>query len=135
MNADIAVVRRNVGSSALDRWFYVFMAALSVATAVAGFSWTSSPALALTIVLVVHREYGAAAAAGFADNVSNGLLFKAKSVVLFVIFLAGGVLVRRAPHWSYLVGVALFLPWAILPHALWDSAWWLSLAPKLMGAG
>ncbi|MEO6361020.1 MAG: hypothetical protein ABIO43_10665 [Sphingomicrobium sp.] len=40
---------------------------------------------------------------------------------------------NRRVHRAYLIWLALFIPFAIAVHALWDSAWWHSVAPRLMG--
>jgi hypothetical protein len=247
---------KTIGGGAVDRWFYVIIAALFMATALAGFSWSTAnliaavsagqrppppvtthlhaalaaswltlllaqtvlvavrrtawhrklgvaaisvgSALAAIIVVVVWREYLTAAEFGFRDQASNGLLFKAKSVVLFGTFLTWAAIARKrdaethkrmmilatwalmdaaiarmagrgwlpalqgdglapydhahiyqllllapallvdtvrlgAPHRAYLIGLGLFVPWAIATHFLWDSSGWLSLAPRIMG--
>lgn len=40
---------------------------------------------------------------------------------------------RGAVHRSYVIGIGLVLPYAIVSQLLWGSAWWIATAPKLMG--
>jgi hypothetical protein len=43
------------------------------------------------------------------------------------------VLRNRSVHPAYLVWLAINLPFALAVHGLWDTAWWHSVAPRLMG--
>lgn len=40
---------------------------------------------------------------------------------------------NRHLHKAYWIWLALFLPFAVLVHTLWDTQWWHSTAPRLMG--
>jgi hypothetical protein len=40
---------------------------------------------------------------------------------------------RRRLHRAYVIGLALMLFFFIVNHMLWNSAWWIATAPKLMG--
>ena len=37
-------------------------------------------------------------------------------------------------HKAYLIWLAAFVPASVLMYALWDSAWWHAMAPRLVGA-
>jgi heme/copper-type cytochrome/quinol oxidase subunit 3 len=43
------------------------------------------------------------------------------------------VLRNRMVHPAYLIWLAINLPFALAVHGLWDTAWWHSVAPRLMG--
>ncbi len=43
------------------------------------------------------------------------------------------VLRNRYVHRAYWIWLALFLPFAVLVHGLWDTAWWHGAARQLMG--
>ena len=38
-------------------------------------------------------------------------------------------------HRAYWIWIAAYLPCAIAVHALWNTAWWHSMVPRLMGVG
>lgn len=40
---------------------------------------------------------------------------------------------RGRVHRTYVIGVALNVPFIVMSHFLWGSPWWVSTAPKLMG--
>ncbi len=40
---------------------------------------------------------------------------------------------RRRLHSAYVIGLAVMLLFFVVNHLLWNSAWWLATAPKLMG--
>jgi hypothetical protein len=43
------------------------------------------------------------------------------------------VLRNRMVHPAYLIWLAINLPFALAVHGLWDTAWWHSVASRLMG--
>lgn len=43
------------------------------------------------------------------------------------------VMRNRSVHPAYLVWIAISLPFAILINVLWNTTWWHSMAPRLMG--
>ncbi len=47
--------------------------------------------------------------------------------------LAWDVIRNRAVHRAYWIWLGLFLPAAVLVHALWDTPWWHAAARQLMG--
>lgn len=57
-------------------------------------SFILAPTVFVSLILLVASEYRVGASFGFKDEVSNGLLFKAKSIVLFAIFYLWAILVR-----------------------------------------
>ena len=40
---------------------------------------------------------------------------------------------NRRVHRAYWIWLAVNIPFAIAVHALWDTQWWHSIAPRLMG--
>jgi hypothetical protein len=38
-------------------------------------------------------------------------------------------------HRAYWIWIAAYLPCATAVHALWNSAWWREMVPRLMGVG
>ena len=40
---------------------------------------------------------------------------------------------NQAVHRAYWIWLAVGLPFAVAVHGLWDTAWWHSIAPRLMG--
>ncbi len=54
-------------------------------------------------------------------------------VMLLVPVLVYDIAKQRIPHHSYLIGSALIGIWIITAHFLWDSPWWVEMAPKLLG--
>ncbi len=40
---------------------------------------------------------------------------------------------NRSIHPAYLIWLGINLPFAVAVHALWDTQWWHSIAPRLMG--
>jgi hypothetical protein len=161
-------------------------------------SFVVAPTVLLALILLVRQEYLLGASYGFRDEVSNGLLYKAKSIALFAGFyvwaiharrrdsethkrlmllatlaimdaalgrmvgygwlpslpqsffvgydsthayqllwltpaLAFDTLTRGRPHRAYVIGVAFFLLFMVITHALWSNPWWLATAPRLIG--
>jgi len=43
------------------------------------------------------------------------------------------VIRNRSVHPAYLIWLGINLPFAVAVHALWDTQWWHSIAPRLMG--
>ena len=48
--------------------------------------------------------------------------------------LARDLVRNRSVHRAYWIWLAISLPFAVVVHGLWDSAWWHATAPQLMGA-
>ena len=42
---------------------------------------------------------------------------------------------NRSMHRSYLIAFALYMPFAVAVHALWDTEWWHQTARQIMGVG
>lgn len=45
------------------------------------------------------------------------------------------VIRNRSVHPAYLIWLAINLPFALVVHGLWDTPWWHSVAPRLLGVG
>jgi hypothetical protein len=58
-------------------------------------SFIVAPTVLVALVLLVREEYLLGTQFGFKDDVSNGLLYKAKSFVLFAAFCTGAILARQ----------------------------------------
>ena len=45
------------------------------------------------------------------------------------------VIRNRSVHPAYLIWLGINLPFAVAVHGLWNTEWWHSIAPRLMGVG
>ena len=48
---------------------------------------------------------------------------------------AWDVIRNRSIHPAYVIWLAINLPFAVMVHGLWDTPWWHSVAPRLLGVG
>ncbi len=48
---------------------------------------------------------------------------------------AWDVIRNRSVHPAYVIWLAINLPFAVIVHGLWDTPWWHSVAPRLLGVG
>jgi hypothetical protein len=55
-------------------------------------------------------------------------------LLLLVPALLYDALTLRRIHRAWLVGLAFIVPWVIVTQFVWDSAWWRSFGPRLVGA-
>ena len=58
-------------------------------------SFVAAPVVLAALMLLVKDEYQLGVRYGFTDAVSNGLLYKSKSIVLFAVFYSWAILARR----------------------------------------
>jgi hypothetical protein len=56
-------------------------------------------------------------------------------LLLLVPALLHDLIRLRRVHRAWVWGLALMLPWVVATQFVWDSAWWRSFGPKLVGAG
>lgn len=61
------------------------------------------------------------------------------AVHLYLLLLAAPALVYDAMrlgrvHRAWVIGLALVLPWVVATEFAWDSAWWMQVGPRLVGA-
>ena len=42
---------------------------------------------------------------------------------------------NRSVHPAWVIWLGINIPFAVVVHGLWDSSWWHSIAPRLMGVG
>ena len=54
-------------------------------------------------------------------------------LVLILPAVIYDIVKNRMLHRSYLIGLTLIGIWVVPAHFLWDSAWWIETAPKLLG--
>lgn len=58
-------------------------------------SFVVAPTVLVALILLVRHEYQLGVQFGFKDDVSNGLLFKIKSIVLFAVFYVWAIYERK----------------------------------------